>query len=847
MDFKHLSLPLIFEGEPRLYGGGSPNPETIRNKGNRTEHYNKINRQSQYIIDYWKEKRELRNKEGLPPIPKNIPVLLRIDDTDIDIDYLRSTFDFEVISEVEDGYVIITSEDIDMSIFMNKLNEFTQNIHGSGRVSQIHEICTNEDRINYILSDSLKRIWTNLSDNQEYIVDVSIECIGKVVIKKFPEEKKYKTEEGYLRAVKRWEEKRDEAYIAWDDLQFDRLQEVYNFVTEYNGQVLSSESEDYMQLMQLPDSFTVRIKINGKGLRDLTYNYPYVFEINEPDTICLPIYITSNQVLDVEDLDFISPDANSSKICIIDSGIQERHKYLSDAIDEAHSKSYLRGVNDISDNVENGGHGTRVAGAVLYPRGVPVEGRYKFHCWIQNARVLDDNNSLPEYLFPPKLLSIIVEDYNGTYGTRIFNHSISSAYPCRTSRMSTWAAQIDNLSHNNDILFMQSAGNINIRYDNPNIKGVEEFINEGAEYPHYLLEKTCRLRNPAQSFQALTVGSICIDELNDGFKKSFGNKDFPSAFSATGTGIWGSIKPDVVEYGGDYAYDTGMSISIPTEVCPELIRKSPEGPAFDKDSVGTSFSTPKVSSIAAVLGNMFPEESCLLYRALIAGAARWPSWAMNTDREDYKNVLRHIGYGMPDLERAIENNNYKVTLFTKGNRELGARQTHIFEVPIPEEIRRVGEDYNILIEITLSYSAQPRRTRKNPRKYLSVWLDWDCSKIGELPGDFIERINKHSQYENAGDSNPFKWIIGRQSTHGLSRDIARNIGTLQKDWCVIKAHELTDGFCVAVIGHPGWSNDIDHKANYSLVVSFEAINKDIEIYNTIRSQVEVETQVEIQI
>ena len=40
--------------------------------------------------------------------------------------------------------------------------------------------------------------------------------------------------------------------------------------------------------------------------------------------------------------------------------------------------------------------------------------------------------------------------------------------------------------------------------------------------------------------------------------------------------------------------------------------------------------------------------------------------------------------------------------------ELGDNEAHIFQIPIPEELSSVGEDYDILIEITLSYAANPR-------------------------------------------------------------------------------------------------------------------------------------------
>ncbi|MCM1158037.1 MAG: hypothetical protein NC300_04845 [Bacteroidales bacterium] len=85
------------------------------------------------------------------------------------------------------------------------------------------------------------------------------------------------------------------------------------------------------------------------------------------------------------------------------------------------------------------------------------------------------------------------------------------------------------------------------------------------------------------------------------------------------------------------------------------------------------------------------------------------------------SALRHIGYGFPDVERATHNNEYRVTLVTPSLMELGDNETHIFQIPIPEELSNVGEDYDILVEITLSYAANPRRTRRYVKGYLSTW------------------------------------------------------------------------------------------------------------------------------
>ena len=144
-----------------------------------------------------------------------------------------------------------------------------------------------------------------------------------------------------------------------------------------------------------------------------------------------------------------------------------------------------------------------------------------------------------------------------------------------------------------------------------------------------------------------------------------------------------------------YVYNKGSvppQLTTPPEVCPELIRKSPEGPAFARDDVGTSFSAPKVTYIASQVEKALPESPALLYRALIAQSARWPKNINEVSKEECVSTLRHIGYGVPDVERATHNDEYRITLVTPSLMELGDDEAHIFQVPIPEELSNVGED-----------------------------------------------------------------------------------------------------------------------------------------------------------
>ena len=100
----------------------------------------------------------------------------------------------------------------------------------------------------------------------------------------------------------------------------------------------------------------------------------------------------------------------------------ENHVFIEKAIKSKNSKSYL--INDISvsDEVQMGGHGTRVAGAILYPKGITsIPQPFQLPCFVRNIRVLNKENKL-EQKFPAELMQKIVDENSEC---PIFNLSIN--------------------------------------------------------------------------------------------------------------------------------------------------------------------------------------------------------------------------------------------------------------------------------------------------------------------------------------------------------------------------------------------------------------------------------------
>jgi hypothetical protein len=234
-----------------------------------------------------------------------------------------------------------------------------------------------------------------------------------------------------------------------------------------------------------------------------------------------------------------------------------------------------------------------------------------------------------------------------------------------------------------------------------------------------------------------------------------------------------------------------------------------------------------------------------LYRALIVQSARWPDWARNLPPEQQTALMARIGYGVPDIERATTTSVHRTTLITEGEQEIKPGSCHVYQVPIPNAIRSAGSDYTILVEVTLSYSAEPRRTRRGHRGYLSTWLDWMSNRRDESLESFVSRAVKDED-PAVREGTSFSWAISARSGNGQIADVRRSIGTVQKDWAYIKSNALPEDFCIAVRGHKGWSKDPDNTASYTLAVTVEIVGKEIEIYDPLRAAVQ-ELQAELEV
>src|SRR5208283_2110558 len=141
-NFEHLPLILREQGRAKLKGGGKASPQTIANRNARRAHSISLTTSAQSLRTNWQAIKTQSVEQGVPIIPQGIPILLKVD-PGLDLDVLREKFDFEIVAEQEEGYVIVAAEDIELTPFIQMVNEFAIQIRGSAKIAEVHRLFDN--------------------------------------------------------------------------------------------------------------------------------------------------------------------------------------------------------------------------------------------------------------------------------------------------------------------------------------------------------------------------------------------------------------------------------------------------------------------------------------------------------------------------------------------------------------------------------------------------------------------------------------------------------------------------------------------------------------------------------
>jgi hypothetical protein len=274
------------------------------------------------------------------------------------------------------------TDNIDLARLEEILANFEIGAEGGGRATDILDVFDARDderKLDELLVGRVRGIWP-FEARTIYTFDIGIQTATST--RSFdwtPLQRKRRGVSAEERAAHNIELRRQDMIRAeelWNDAADVRFAELYEFVSHYGGEFLNGrEHDDAVETPRgivFPDSIETRLRMSGAGFRDLVENFPHLFEVSLPPEIR---YLPGSPEMagDGGDLEIIPPHSAAPAVCVIDSGIQEEHRWLEPAIDKTSSRCFIPELesDNVADEVPPRGHGTRVAGAVLYPRDVP--------------------------------------------------------------------------------------------------------------------------------------------------------------------------------------------------------------------------------------------------------------------------------------------------------------------------------------------------------------------------------------------------------------------------------------------------------------------------------------------
>ncbi len=627
--------------------------------------------------------------------------------------------------------------------------------------------------------------------------------------------------------------------------------------------------------IDFPDRYVFICNASIIELNTFVTNYDVVVtEIHlakkiNPPIVGQPQEIQDEIVAELERKTTYPDDTNRVRMTILDEGLIVRHPLLDRLI-----VRNLKAVSTFANSPTNA-HTTSMGSLVAFGdiaqaktlQSITIP--YK----IESVQICDSSGTDRELWGTITELSVnktnTDENIVNAYVMAASAENISEKFGAPTS----WSAKIDDIVFKNSKLFAISVGNV-------------DGLCKAEDYDEH--QKNSCVEDPAQSWNSLSVGAytnladqkLCA---NSGFVPYAQAGDL-SPYSRTSIKFekqW-PIKPEVVFEGGNkvidkdsYVYDGDMFELV---TCSSTIN-NPSFCGLNMTSAATGMAGQFIGNLFAKYPTYWPET----IRGLIVNSAEWTETMLSTrlpenwNKEQLTNFIKMCGYGVPNLDQALYSGNNALTLIAekefqvydykrdangiiprlvKKNELKNDKVCQILMIPMPwpTDLFQSDElkDKKIKVKITLSYFVAPNpSSRGYSRKfaYQSHNLRFDLQMPTETETMFMNRINANiaeedSEHKNASRTKDDRWVYGKKSP-------MRTAGSIHQDFLITNGSELADMKNIAIYSVGGWWRDSkkirpeDTRTRFSLIVSIDAGDVDIDIYTPIENNIEVRNILEV--
>ena len=532
-------------------------------------------------------------------------------------------------------------------------------------------------------------------------------------------------------------------------------------------------------------------------------------------------------------------------VLVLDHGVNNGHRLLEAVLpDEAcHAADPAWGTHD------DHGHGTLMAGMVAYGD--------LLHCLDGHQPIILRHSLESAKILPPPpeenpcrlwghvtSRGISEAEYHEPHRKRIICMAVTSEDGLNRGRPSSWSGQLDELasgySDDRQRLIIVSGGNVRDPED------WKRFPDSNA---------TCEIHDPAQAWNALTVGAFTektqIADLTLSSYVAIADAGDLSPFSSTSV-TWPNrkwpIKPEILFEGGNVArgpndsiFDTDDLKLLSTYHDPQTAQFA----AFD----ATSAATAQAAWMAARIQSTYPEAWPETVRGLMVHAAEWTEtqrrkYLRDESKGSYYQLTKMCGYGVPHLESALSCASNSLSLIAQANIQpfdknadgrYVSKDMHIYQLPWPVDVLRELGEMRVRMRVTLSYFVEPSPGEvgwKDRYRYASHGLRFALNGPGQSYEEFVKHVNSKAREDE-----------GYQTTEGASDHWqigeARNVGSIHSDTWSGTAAELALSGLIAVHPAVGWWRERFHlgkynkETRYSLIVSFTLPGQEIDIYTPV--------------
>ncbi len=434
------------------------------------------------------------------------------------------------------------------------------------------------------------------------------------------------------------------------------------------------------------------------------------------------------------------PNGTEPLVTIVDSGVLAGHPLLRGWIVE--ERDFDTGEDTV---VDRQGHGTKVAGLVMYgdiARSLETR-EWTPQMLIASAKVLrrhpmdQQRAAFPENHRAERLVERAIRHFHRERGCRIFNLSVGNADDVyEGGRQFAWAEVLDQLSRELDVVLVVSAGNV-ASPPWPQGAATREVFQEKLR-DTLLTTSDCRLCSPATASIAITVGAIARSERTDRHALAAAPEGAPAPFSRIGPGYQPketqrAVKPEFVAFGGNYAVRSFADgepdwVRNDIQLGEPTTRLNTGGNRPLTAVSGTSFAAPQVSFAAALalraagetLGITSPTANSA--RALLGVCAGVPpcgrDWLLDPKDMETWEKLRFVGYGQVAGDRTARSFQNDVCLLAEDG--VVEDHWHIYAIGIPPAFLS-GKGKRGLT-VSLAYDPPVRASR---RAYLArtMWVE----------------------------------------------------------------------------------------------------------------------------